>query len=300
VEQEKPVEVEKPVEAVKTPDPVDKPVETPEKVEQARIVTDEPEVLSTTQPSDFQIEAAERQILEDTKIEPLPDTVPPIVVKPVEEKKVEPEKTLARPLPHPISRARVVLKVAEVKPVEKKPVEVKPVEKLVEKPVVKKDEPKPVGKKPVEKKPEPKKEKAKKEVKKKTVAREGNADLDSTKGRDTAKKKDGTSQDASRGNSKNKLKGNAAKTNYKGLVQRKLERARKRVPVSGKGKVIVVFTITANGSVINLQIRQSSGKPALDKAALDIVRKASPFPAIPADTGMTSYSPNVPMTFKGK
>jgi len=304
----KPVEQPKPVEQAKLPEPVEKPVETPPvKIEEPAPVTDTPEVLATNQTSSWQTEAAAKQILDETKIEPLPELPPQLLATPIEEKKVEPEKKLAQPLPHPVSKPRVVEKVAEVKPVEK-PIE-KPVEKPVEKkPEAKKEEPKPVEKKPEPKKEEPKKVEQKKPepkadkkpVKKKTVAREGNADVDSNKGSSQAdKNKKGVSQDASQGNSKNKLKGNASSSNYKGLVQRKLERAKKRVRVAGKGKVLVSFTITANGSVVNLRVRKSSGKPAIDNGALDVVRKASPFPAIPDETGMKSYPVSVPMTFKG-
>lgn len=269
-------------------EPVEKPVETPEKIKQPVVVTDEPEVLSTTEPSDFKIEVAAKQIVEDTRIEPLPDTPPLMPVAPIEEKKPEPEKKLAQPLAHPVSKPRFVQKVAEVKP------------------VVKKDEPNPVEKKPEPKKVEPKTENRKpeptpkKEVKKKTVARDGNADTDSNKGSSTAKRKDGVSQDASQGNSKNKVKGNAAKSNYDGIVREKIKRARKRIQVSGRGNVEIAFTITANGSVVNLQVRKSSGKPALDKGALDVVRKASPFPAIPPETGLKSKPMVLMIGFKGK
>lgn len=300
----KPVEQVKPAEQAKLPEPVEKPVEAPPaKVEEPVIGADVPEVLSTIAPSTWDVEAAAKQILDETEIQPLPEMPPQLLVTPVEEKKVEPEKTLAQPLAHPVSKPRLVEKVAEVKPVEK-PIE-KPVEK---KPEAKKEEPKPVEKKPEPKKEEPKKveqtkpepKSEKKPIKKKTVAREGNADVDSNKGSSQAdKNKKGESQDASQGNSKSKVKGNASTSNYKGLVQRKLERAKKRVRVAGKGKVLVSFTITANGSVVNLRVRTSSGKPAIDAGALDVVRKASPFPAIPPETGLKSYPVSVPMTFKG-
>jgi protein TonB len=283
VEPVKPAEEPRPVERAELPKPVEQPV-----------VTDQPEVLSTTEPSSFQIEAAARQIIEETKIEPLPDSPPPMLITPVEEKKPEPEKKLAQPLRHPVSKPRVVEKVAEVKPVEKP----------AEKPVIKKEEPKPVEKKPEPKKEQPKKkEEAKKpepeKERKKTKARDGNAETDSDRGSSKADKKKGNSQDASQGNSKRKVKGNASTSNYKGLVQRKLERAKKRVRVAAKGTVIVSFTISANGSVTNLRVRKSSGKPAVDKGALDIVRRASPFPAIPDEAGIKSYPVSVPMTFKG-
>jgi periplasmic protein TonB len=123
----------KPVEQAKLPDPVEKPVEKPmEKPANHPVVTVEPEVLSTADPSSFQIEAATQQILEDTKIEPLPDSPPPVMITPLEETKPEPEKKLAQPLRHPVSRPRVVQKAAEIKPAEKP----------VGEPVVKKEEPK--------------------------------------------------------------------------------------------------------------------------------------------------------------
>jgi len=269
-----PAEEPKPVEQAKLPEPVEKPIEQP-------VVTDQPEVLSTTEPSSFQIEAATQQILEETEIEPLPDSPPPMLIMPAEEKKPEPEKKLAQPLAHPVLKPRVVQKVAAVKPVEKK------------QPEPKKEQPK---KKEEVKKPEPKPEN---KEKKKIRARDGNAETDSDKGSSKADKKKGDSQDASQGNSKKKVKGNASTSNYKGLVQRKLERAKKRVRVAAKGTVIVSFTISANGSVVNLRVRKSSGKPAIDKGALDIVRRASPFPAIPDETGLKSYPVSVPMTFKG-
>lgn len=268
--EKKVAEPAKPVEQAEFPEAVEKSVEKP--IEQP-VVTDQPEVLSTTGPSSFQIEAVTQQILEDTKIEPLPDSPPPGLITPVEKKKPEPEKKLAQPLRHPVSTPRIVQKIAEVKPIEKP----------VEKPAVKKAEPKP-----------------EKTEKKKTKARDGNAETDTNKGSSKAdKNKKGDSQDASQGNSRKKVKGNAATSNYKGLVQRKLERAKKRVHVAAKGTVIVSFTISANGSVVNLRVRKSSGKPAIDKGALDIVRRASPFPAIPAETGLNSYPVSVPMTFKG-
>ncbi|MBX9454934.1 MAG: TonB family protein [Rhizobium sp.] len=282
----KPVEEPGAVEQAKVPEPVVKPVEQPV------AGVDQPEILSTNQPSDFQIEAAARQIIEAAKIEPLPDTPPPMLVVPVEQVKVEPATRLAQPLPHPISKPRVIQKAVEAKPAEK-PVLKKAEPKPVEKPEPKRE---PTTKKDEAKKPEPKPQTT---VRKKTAARDGNAEADSNKGSSKADKKSGNSQDASQGNSKRKVKGNASTSNYKGLVQRKLERAKKRVRVAARGTVVVSFTIAANGSVVNLRVRKSSGKPAIDKGALDIVRRASPFPAIPPDTGLKSYPVSVPMTFKG-
>ena len=287
---EKPIE-EKPIEEAKLPEPMEQPT----KVEEPIITTEQPEVLASEQPSTFAVEQAAKQILEISEIKPLPDALPDLLVTPVPVDEKKPEPKLAQPLAHPVSKPRVIQKVAEVK--------------LVEKPIEKKEEPKPVEKKPEPtkeelKKPEPKPKKQvvetpeKEPVKKKVVQRDGNADSDNVKGRDTAKNKGKSSRDASDGGSNNREIGNAAVTNYKGLVQKRLERAKKRVNVAGKGSVIVSFTITASGSLTGLRIRKSSGKPTVDKGALDVVRKASPFPAIPLEAKRKSWPMSVPMTFR--
>ena len=285
---EKPVE-EKPVERARLPESVKEPVNESVKVEEPVVASDQPEVLATNQPSTFAVEQAAKQILETSEIVPLPQMLPDQLALPgpVEDKK------LAQPLRHPGSKPGVIQKVAEIKP------------------LVKKEEDK-----PVERKPEPKKEELKKPERtvkrkaaeksaeekptkrKKRERRDGNAEQNSVRGKDTAKKKGQSSQEASRGGSNNREIGNAAVSNYKGLVQRKLERAKKRVRVSGKGKVTVRFTIAANGSVSGARVVSSSGKAAIDKGALDVIRKASPFPDIPPEAKRKSWSMTVPMTFK--
>ncbi|UVC09636.1 TonB family protein [Rhizobium sp. TH2] len=281
---EKPV-VEKPIEQARLPEPVNEP----EKVEEPIITTDQPEVLASEEPSTFAVEQAAKQILETSEIKPLQDALPDVLITPVPVEEKRPAPKLAQPLDHPVSKPLVVQKVAEVKPVEK-PVEKKPEPKKEE---LKKPEPK--LKKPVVETPE------KKPVKnKKIVQRDGNADDNSTKGRDTAKTKDGASQDASQGNSKKKLKGNAALTNYKGLVEDKIDRAKRRVKVGARGQAVVTFTINANGSVSNLRIKKSSGKPAIDKGALEVIRKSAPFPVIPADFGRKSFPAQKTIAFTGK
>lgn len=45
-----------------------------------------------------------------------------------------------------------------------------------------------------------------------------------------------------------------------------------------QGTVIVSFTLVADGTVVDLAVRRSSGYEALDEAALDAVRRAAPFP----------------------
>lgn len=249
--------------------------------EQAEPVTtsEDPDVLATDQPSTFAVEQAARTILDTTGIEPLPQVLPAELVAPTAD--AQPEARHAKPLPHPISKLRPVRKRVETKDERK--------------PEPRKEEPLKAESRVAEKQPETKKP----VEKKRKVKGNGGADQsESTRGQTEPRNKGKQNQDASEGGQKNRETGNAATSNYKGLVQRKLERAKKRVRVAGKGSVTVSFTITANGSVTGLRVRKSSGKPAVDKGALDVVRKAAPFPAIPSDAKRASWSMSVPMTFK--
>ncbi|MEM9581779.1 MAG: TonB family protein [Pseudomonadota bacterium] len=80
---------------------------------------------------------------------------------------------------------------------------------------------------------------------------------------------------------KAKTSGNAAASNYPGLVMRRLARARK-VRGVGRGKAEVNFKIASNGGLAGARLTRSSGSGALDRAALRAVRNAAPFPPPPA------------------
>ena len=245
------------------------------------------------------------------KIEPKPEEVKP---EPVEQK-VEPEKPLPEPeaqevilpepkdilkdIPMPQLGAMVPEVLTTTQPAEQQ-VEATakvPVEEVKEEQVEPKPEPK--LEKPVEKKSEPKPEKKRPERKKSTAkGNQGDQQINARRGDADAKEKGERASENSRGNSTNREKGNASSSNYKGLVQKKLQRAKGRVASPGKGKVTVQFTIAASGAVSDVRVVQSSGKPALDAAALKIVRAASPFPPIPADAGRKTWKMSVPISFK--
>ena len=236
----------------------------------------------------------------------------PVEVKPVKATteivlKEVPMPSLGADLPEILSTAVETEVKTEIaaKPV---PVDEKlenPVEKTVtpvvaEKPT--KQKPKPVEKKPEAKKKEPKKDKPKKKdrpekKRKQNAGKQGDKTTDTDKG-DVDSHNKGKASTNSRGDVSNREIGNAAQTNYRGLVNRKLSRAKARLESPARGKVKVSFTILANGTVSGLRITQSSGKAALDATALKIVRSASPFPAIPANTGAKTWLMTVPMTFK--
>jgi len=152
--------------------------------------------------------------------------------------------------------------------------------------------------KPEPRKPEPKK-KPEQVVQKKAAAPRAGAggrnEADARKGdADGQENARAASRDAA-GNSRQA--GNAAVSNYPGKVLQKLRRALPRRS-SGKGEVYISFRVSANGSVGSIRIARSSGSPALDSAALETVRRAAPFPPIPAEAGRSSWDFDLPLTFK--
>ena len=48
------------------------------------------------------------------------------------------------------------------------------------------------------------------------------------------------------------------------------------------GVVVVRFELNRTGALIGSAVTKSSGNAALDQAALDLLRRASPFPPFPA------------------
>ncbi len=65
-----------------------------------------------------------------------------------------------------------------------------------------------------------------------------------------------------------------------------------------QGDVILDLKLDGNGKVLSANVRESSGFEALDKQALEMVRKASPFPAPPEVLRSRSFNITVPVSFK--
>jgi protein TonB len=65
------------------------------------------------------------------------------------------------------------------------------------------------------------------------------------------------------------------------------------------GTVTVTFTISGSGSVTSARVSRSSGQGILDGAALGMVRRASPFPAIPPGLG-ASMTISAPIRFDAR
>ncbi|MDX8516005.1 energy transducer TonB family protein [Mesorhizobium captivum] len=107
---------------------------------------------------------------------------------------------------------------------------------------------------------------------------------------------DGDARDAPVVASKGKQQaaaGNAMESRYSGEIQKKLARANRRVSKSIQAKARnnarVVFVVSADGSISDLQLAESSGSAELDQFALTLVRKQAPFPPIPPETGRSSW-----------
>ncbi len=58
-----------------------------------------------------------------------------------------------------------------------------------------------------------------------------------------------------------------------------------RAPIMKKGKVSIVFVITKNGSVAQMQLASTSGDVALDRAAWAGITDSNPFPPLPNQFG---------------
>jgi len=75
------------------------------------------------------------------------------------------------------------------------------------------------------------------------------------------------------------------KKEYYEMVRLRIE-SNKKYPPSARyrnmeGRVKVAFEIISQGKVVNVRIEESSGKTILDKAAIEAVKKSSPFPLPP-------------------
>ncbi len=79
----------------------------------------------------------------------------------------------------------------------------------------------------------------------------------------------------------NEASGTAAASNYPGLVMRKLSRVRKP-RVGSEGAAVIRFSIGTNGGLSGIAVARSSGNARLDRAALQVVRRAAPFPKPPS------------------
>lgn len=240
------------------------------------------------------------EIVEPT--EDSPDEMKPEEIQPVEElTSTTPEIVAEQPHDLIATEADVILPAEQVPTLQVAEAvvtaSVAPVETIVpeEKPVV--EEPK---KEKVEK-PEPKKD----PVKKKKVTRKKSGDKGEQAQSQVKGKADGVENakaaTASGQGKVSSAEGNASFDNYKGKVRTKVNR-KHRYPSQARrqgitGTATVSFVVSADGGLSGLRLAGSSGSPILDQAALETVRRAAPFPPIPADAGRSSWTFNLPIAY---
>lgn len=262
-----PVEAEQPVETTPT-----QPVET---VETQPVETVQTEQVSAVQPTEPLPDVVESEPVVALEPQVLTSLVPtePTVVQPV-----------ASQLPETVETVEPT--VTAIQPVEEK---IEPVEKPVEKPVVKK----PVAKKPVSKpKPKVAAEKPKQKKPKAKAGSGGDQAQDQKKGTADGSDSANANTNGSKSAGKQSASGSAAVANYPGKVQSRIRRS-VRVPTAFKkmsATVRVRLTIGSSGSLSGLSVVRSSGVPELDRAVVDGVRRASPFPPLPSEWGKPSWS----------
>ena len=117
-----------------------------------------------------------------------------------------------------------------------------------------------------------------------TVKPRGNAAINAQKGADNGAKNQKAAE-SSTTSSQTKAAGNAAITNYKGKVFRKISRA-KRSKVKIRGAVRVSLTIGPNGALVDVRVSKSSGSAKLDQVAVAQVKRAAPFEPTPDGRGL--------------
>lgn len=85
---------------------------------------------------------------------------------------------------------------------------------------------------------------------------------------------------------------------YQARVRADIEREVRRLPVSRTGVTTIRFSFSRSGMLAAAAVARSSGDPALDRVALAAVKRASPFPAAPAELTQPSFTLTVPIRMK--
>lgn len=65
-----------------------------------------------------------------------------------------------------------------------------------------------------------------------------------------------------------------------------------------EGTVLTRVTISRQGQLLNVVMEKSSGLPSLDAGVMDTIRRASPYPALPAEINGDSHTFLLPVSFR--
>ena len=73
-----------------------------------------------------------------------------------------------------------------------------------------------------------------------------------------------------------------------------------QIPVRGEAKVVIRFTILAQGEVLDAEVETSSGQSLLDRAALRAVQLAAPLPPLPESYPRDRVGVHLLFTYSGQ
>jgi protein TonB len=227
------------------------PTQEVTRVSPENVTAVEPEILTSQAPAQS---AVVQPMASEVPAEVRPEVLPLAPTPPAEVAPVQPTET-AEISPEPDNTSK-----PDPKPVAEKPVQ-KP--------------------KPVEKKQPPKKAKV-------TAGSQGENNQDSKRGSADGNEAAASDQNSRSAGSRGGA-GSAAVANYPGKVQSRIRRSVK-VPteykrMSASTSVRIRLSIGSSGGISGLSVARSSGIPELDQAVVDGVRRAAPFPPLPAEWG---------------
>lgn len=265
--------------------------ETAEEVQEATTTKDvDPTEVTEVEPV---VEEQQVAMAEPAAVEAVQETEPVEAPAVDEVAEVEPEK--------PIEAPREIAAIDPESPM--KPVEDVSVTKLSEAVAI--PQPKPREIKAVEPKPQPKKvaEAAPKPPTTKNVD-QARKSTKTQKARGNAEVSVSAASGVARGNrgERQAEAGWANRSNYAGRIVAHLQK-HKHYPKEAADKrltgiAMLTFSISADGRLKSVSLRGSSGAAPLDQAALATVKRASPFPAIPQEAGVSSMTFTVPLRYR--
>jgi protein TonB len=90
----------------------------------------------------------------------------------------------------------------------------------------------------------------------------------------------------------------AAMASWGAQIRAQIERAKLPPAGAGAGRVIVILRVARTGQLLSVSLAQSSGNGALDRAAVQAVRRAGRFASAPKGLEARSYAFDLPMAFR--
>lgn len=250
------------------------------------------ETTPQTQPTEAEpVETAPRELVEPRQAETVTEAAPPETAQPEQVQESAPvvpvENMAVAALP--VTPAEAIqpdtAKPAQPEPLPRTPPEASEVieaEDTPEPAVTRSKRPQPRSaefEKRHEAKPKPKVAKKEPTPQKAQPQPRGNANQNARAGAATGREH-AKAKAQGRNTGKSTQSGNAAASNYPGKVMRKISRVPKP-RVGRRGTAVVSFTISSGGGLSAVSLARSSGSGQLDQAALQVIRRAAPFPAPP-------------------